>query len=228
MINIYIICIMWTMRLYEILESTQLNEGKSHPIICVDVQPEYANFGNNKRKCEEIINFVTSSTGPVLMFVNAEETGVSSDTIYDVKQYWEETVGYEYDEENDEYIEPIDWSRYKIVDKGFGYLRPWMDEGVDDASIIKTIRALYQYKFSDSRQLIDVNGQNILQDMLGENYRDWMEDMPISVEWISVTLLKQFNGAYIVGGGKDQCLREVELIMNAFNIKYKRISSLVY
>jgi hypothetical protein len=31
-----------------------------------------------------------------------------------------------------------------------------------------------------------------------------------------------------MGGGRDECLREVELLMNAFNIKYKRIDSLVY
>lgn len=216
------------MRLYELLESTQLNEGKSHPIICVDVQPEYANYGNNKQKCEEIIKFVTSSTGPVLMFVNAEDTGISSDTIDDIRQYWEETVGYDYDEENDEYNEIIDWSRYKIVDKGFGYLRSWMDNGIDDSVIIKTIRALYQYKFADSRELIDIDGENILQTMLGNQYKDWMENEAILVEWVSVKLLKQYNGAYIVGGGKNECLREVELIMNAFNIKYKRISSLVY
>ena len=40
--------------------------------------------------------------------------------------------------------------------------------------------------------------------------------------------LKQFNGAYLIGGARDQCLREVELLMNAFNIRYKRIDSLVY
>jgi len=31
-----------------------------------------------------------------------------------------------------------------------------------------------------------------------------------------------------VGGGRMECLREVELLMNAFNIKYKRIDHLVY
>jgi len=55
-----------------------------------------------------------------------------------------------------------------------------------------------------------------------------MEDDPISVNWTSVAQLKRFNGSYIVGGARDQCLREVELLMNAFNIKYKRIDSLIY
>lgn len=50
----------------------------------------------------------------------------------------------------------------------------------------------------------------------------------MSVGWTSVAQLKRFNGAYLVGGGRNECLREVELLMNAFNIKYKRIDSLVY
>ena len=44
----------------------------------------------------------------------------------------------------------------------------------------------------------------------------------------SVGQLRKFNKAYIMGGGRNECLREVELLMNAFNIKYKRIDSLVY
>jgi hypothetical protein len=55
-----------------------------------------------------------------------------------------------------------------------------------------------------------------------------MGDDPLIVNWISVGQLRKFNGAYIMGGGRDECLREVELLMNAFNIKYKRIDSLVY
>ena len=55
-----------------------------------------------------------------------------------------------------------------------------------------------------------------------------MNDDPMIVGWTSVAQLKRFNGAYIVGGGRNECLREIELLMNAFNIKYKRIDSLVY
>jgi hypothetical protein len=41
-------------------------------------------------------------------------------------------------------------------------------------------------------------------------------------------LLNKLSGSYIVGGGRNECLREVELLMNAFNFKYKRIDSMVY
>jgi hypothetical protein len=30
------------------------------------------------------------------------------------------------------------------------------------------------------------------------------------------------------GGGRDECLREIELMMNAFNFKYKRVANWLY
>ena len=210
-------------------------EGKSMPIIVCDVQPEYAYYGNNSHTCEQIVNYVVSATGPVLMFVNAEESGVSGDTIENIKKYWEQTAGgrgdeeYGYDEDdnyenNAESV--INWNRFNVVDKGYGYLRSWMDHGISPAAIIRVIRAMYQHKISDSRQFEDLEID--LPAIVGQEWDQWMWSDPIMVEWVSVAQLKKFSGAYIVGGGRDECLREVELIMNAFNIKYKRVDGLVY
>ena len=213
-----------------------LTEGKSMPVIVVDVQPEYANYGNNAAVCHNIVTFVVNQTGPVLFFANAENTGVSGDTIYDVKRYWEDEV-YEYSGEYDDpyqdpnFKEPIDWSRFTLVDKGYGYLRSWHDQGVDDTVIVKAIRLMYQAKVNDSRQLF--GGENSetyeqgMRDLLGDDYLIGMGDT-ISVGWASVAQLKKFNGAYLVGGGRNECLWEVKVLMNAFNIRYKMIDSLVY
>lgn len=51
---------------------------------------------------------------------------------------------------------------------------------------------------------------------------------PIIVNWTSVKQLRKFNNCYIMGGGRNEYLREVELLMNAFNIKYTRIDKFVY
>jgi hypothetical protein len=216
------------MRLRELI-----TEGKNHPVIVVDVQPEYSgiNDGYENPVFEEIIQFVTNQTGSVLMFVNAEETGVSGDTIDGIRQYWEDTLcdpDDMYDPETDEYQEcdAINWSRFDIVDKGYGYFRSYMDQGVNEKHIIRLIRSMYQNKVSDIRELYETEEE--LQEFFGDAYEDWMPGESFSVEWTSVAQLKKFNGAYIVGGGRTECLREVELLMNAFNIKYKRIDSLVY
>ena len=226
------------MRAYEI------TEGLAHPCIVVDVQPEYSgiNDGNENAVFPQIINFVNRQTGPVLMFVNAEDQGLSGDSVASIKQYWNDIVcpeeqRYSYNDETDEYTEKpncpqINWQRFTIVDKGYGYFRSWMDVGISAATIIRVIRLMYQNRVSDSRQLFGGEESNDyatnMKELIGSEFRPWMLSDPISVNWTSVAQLKRFNGAYIMGGARDRCLREVELLMNAFNIRYKRIDSLVY
>jgi hypothetical protein len=200
-----------------------VTEGLSYPIICVDVQPEYDNPINQK-----IINFVNKQTGPVLFFVNAEEHGVSNDSVQSIQQYWEERTDGSYDDA-DEYTSNINWDRFQIVDKGYGYLRSWMDYGIEDSTIIATIREMYAQKVSDSRELRfpTFNKRTPTQSLI-QGAIDEMGEDPLSVGWASIAQLKKFSGAHLVGGGRNECLREVELLMNAFNIRYKRIDSLVY
>ena len=219
------------MRLAELF--AVLAEGRNQPVICVDVQPEYSGHldGDENPVFEHIIKFVVGQTGPVLMFVNAEDQGLSGDTVADVKLYWEDTVRGEEWNPDDWNPDPIDWNRFKIVDKGYGYLRSWMDQGVSPAAIIKTIREMYQQRVNDSRHLFGGEGPEYeegIQKLLGWEYQPWMLEDGIFTEWTSIAELRRFSGAYIVGGGRNECLREVEILMSAFNIKYKRIDSLVY
>lgn len=205
-----------------------LSEGLNYPIIVVDVQPEYANVGDNARTCEEIIRFVSGRTGPVLMFINAEDTGLSSDTKGEIIHYWDSTMSGDVDY-SDDYTEvesPIDWNRFTIVDKGFGHFRSWMDNGISAGVIIRVIREMYKHRLDDSSQFED--SEIDLEKLVGDEWDAWMWNSPIYVNWTSIAQLRKFNGAYLVGGGRNECLREVELLMNAFNIKYKRIDKLVY
>ena len=193
------------------------------PCIVVDVQPEYSgiNDGDENPVFEEIIDFVNRQTGKVLIFVNAEQDGLTSDTIPHIKQYWEDSG-----------FDPDTWNKVEIVDKGYGYFRSWMDNDVPPAIIIKTIRAMYQAKVNDSRLLFggdsSENYQREFSKFIGPEFQSWMLTDGIMVEWTSITQLKRYSGAYLVGGARNECLREVELLMNAFNIKYKRIDALVY
>lgn len=211
-----------------------ITEGLSYPVICVDVQPVYDNPVNQK-----IINFVTKQTGPVLFFVNAQDTGTTDDHLSDIAQYWEERApGYQPEEEGEDengdyyYKEAqgaINWNRFQVVDKGYGYFRAWMDHGIEESTIIATIRELYRQRVNDTRELEfpPFNRRTATQSLI-QGAIEEMDGDPLIVEWTSIAQLKKFSGAYLVGGGRNECLREVELLMNAFNIRYKRIDSLVY
>lgn len=198
-------------------------EGKNHPVICVDVQPAYRRDMN---KFREIMRFVADQTGPVLMYINAEASDEYDENPETVMQFWNMVLG----QEN----KKIDWNRVKIIDKGYGYFRGLMDAGVDAKIIIALIRYMYQKKVYSAKQLrfpppekqtpVEKEFVKIIKTLDGS--RSWSSDF--TVNWTSVAQLKQFSGSYLVGGARTMCLRELELLMNAFNIRYKRIDSLVY
>lgn len=199
-----------------------LIEGMNSKCIVVDIQPEYTGI-NDGYELPWIDNMMKwlNQQGQVLMFVNAEETGIVDETIGDIKVYWDDS-GYD----------PQKWSQTEVVDKGYGYFRAWMDQGVSEAAIIKTIRQLYAQKKSDTRELFggdeDENYVAQMQELIGHEFEEWMIDDALSVEWTSVSQLKKYNGAYLMGGARDECLKEVTLLMNAFNIKYKLVSDFIY
>lgn len=205
---------------FDKLYTSIISEGRKHkPIIVVDVQPAYSGIfdGDENPIFEDIIKFVNSSTGPVLMFVNAEQDGLTTDTIEDIKVYWED------------YGFNRSWNDIKIVDKGYGYLRSWMDQGVKPSSIQKAIRIMYQQRINDSREIVEDMDDSLASEEWRRILNDpFIPEDSISVNWLSLKQLKQYEGGYLVGGGRKECLEEVELMMNTFNIRYRRIDSLIY
>lgn len=209
------------------MKSKEILEGRNQPLIAVDIQDEYFGWsGPRSLIAKKMIEFANNQNGPILLFYNKQvEYGSLEDN--DIKEYWEH-LGFD----------PKNWRRVKIVPKGFGYLRKWMDNGVKDAVIIKTIREMYLQGVSNTSELYwnkkfgyDKNifrqKQEELTKLTGNYYTHGsMKD--ISVNWTSIARLKEFNGAYIIGGLRTQCLREVTLLMNAFNIKYTLVNSLIY
>jgi len=205
----------------------ELTEGRNTPCIIVDIQPAYDGQYMTFDK-QALGDFLKKQKGPNLMFVNADETGMTEDNVeHEIVPWWdEEILGLDENDEPDYSF----WDRTRIEDKGYGYLRGWMDMGVESSIIIKTIREMYQQKVNDSRELFpdEEDYSYAMEQFLGDAWKDEMADDMISVEWTSVAQLKRYSGCYIMGGGREECLREVELLMNAFNIKYKRIEEFVY
>lgn len=202
----------------------ELTESKNTPCIVVDVQPAYTGMSPNGSiwdGMEPLMHFLNKQTGPILMFVNAEQQGLTEDTIDEIRYFWEENG-----------FDPDNWDRVTVNDKGYGYLRGWMDNGADSRATIKTIREMYAQKVTDSRELFSGDDSEDwfaeMEEFLGSDFEDYMVGDNISVEWLSLAQLKQFSPGYIMGGGKEECLREVQLMMNAFNIKYKEIGEFIY
>lgn len=188
-----------------------LKESTNTPLIIVDVQPEY-DSGAKIVMRNGLVEFVNKHNGPILLFFNGEE--VSNDNKDTVLEYW---LDYGLDEDR---IDDIRWH-----EKTYGFFRSWMDSDVDVSKIIKVLRLMYQKKVYDSREL----DEEILSNLVGDDFYDnFLNDDPLIIPEISIKELREYNNGYICGGGKHECLREITILMNAFNIKYKMLNRFIY
>lgn len=198
------------MRLRELLAESIL----TRPLVVVDVQPAYSNAFNFE---EELADLINKRSGETLMYVNADGTGTTEDTIPDIQYWWMENGM------DEEVIGDLEW-----LDKGYGYIRAPMDSGeVQDGEIIKVIREMYRQKANDSRELFDGDEEQMIE-AFGEENLWWINEDAISVGWLAMDQLKRMSPFYVCGGGQDECLKEVLLMCNALNIKYKVVSRFVY
>lgn len=110
------------------------------------------------------------------------------------------------------------------IDKGYGFFRNWMDLGADQGVIKRAIRYMYEKKVNDSRDIDAEEWKEKFEDFWDERF----EDDGIYLPDISISTLKKWNGGYITGGGKNECLKEIQLLMSAFNIKTKEVKKFIY
>lgn len=183
-------------------------EGLHQPLVCIDIQPEYSRMIHFTR---DLMSFINIRNGrSTLMLVNGEDTGVSSDSISSIREYWE-----------DYGLKRSCYRNLRIKDKGYGYLRSWMDSVPDDI-IIRVIRYMARNKISDSR---DISEGSLLKLFNG---RDPIYDDPISINWLNFRSIGQYNDCLLCGGGRDECLREVSLMFDAYGIRYTLMNRFIY
>ena len=213
------------MEIMELFHPLYLAEASRNiPIIVVDVQPAYERWIKPKFHPSDLAYILNQHSAPILMFVNADEQGMTEDTQSSVAEWW-----------FDHGLEPSLWNsgHFTYYDKGYGFFRDWMDEGVSPRAIIQALRFMYQAGETDSREFFYYQGDydpevgEAFKAAVGPEWDDWMEDAGLFTNWVGVDLLHRHRG-YICGGGRNECLREVTLLMNAFNLKYKLMERFVY
>ena len=87
---------------------------------------------------------------------------------------------------------------------------------------------MFKEKVWDSREIEDEDWKKLL----GDDYDDVEYilnggDM-MNIPDIDVRTLRKFSGSYIIGGGRDEYLAEVQLLMSAFNIRATEIKRYIY
>ena len=198
----------------QIIQKTQLNEKRNNNIVVVDIQPIYEKYFSFN--LEEFTDFL-SKQREILYFYNGESIG-SGDGPEEIIEMFYEASDY-----NNDFLNKLE-NDVIWVDKGYGFFRGWMDEGAEESFIIKAIRLMAARKIWDSREIEPEEWEELFPN----DYEDYMEQDCIYFPDISLKTLKKFSSSYIVGGGKSECLKEVQLLMNAFNIRYKEVRKFIY
>ena len=187
-----------------------ISEANPKSLIVVDVQPVYTHLMQDE--VTAITEFINTKAERVLAYFNGEDAG-ERDTLEDVKQWY-----------LDNGLEEESLAKINFQEKTYAYLRGWMDD-VEERDIIKVVRYMVTNRIQQSDQI----GNSAIVELLGIDVAGEVDDIdPIYIPDIDLSLLKQYNKSYIGGGAKHECLKELTIMMNAFNIKYKLINRFIY
>ncbi len=190
-----------------------ITEARRDSLLLVDFQPAYQSEKFNYNDAiESAIEYINKKQPNVTAFYNGQDVGIE-----DTK---EEVLWHYIEHGLDEDLGHL----FTFKEKSYAWLRNWMDVGVDDSITIKVVRYLVMNKINDSRDIDD----ETFTKLVGEDWADMDRENMIYLPDINVANLKALSGSLMGGGGVHECLKELQLFMNSFNIKYKLVNDWIY
>jgi len=186
-----------------------ITEKRRNDVIVVDVQPSYKSYIDFSML--EFCEFLNGCNN-ILYFYNGMELCLDNES--QVRRFLYEN-GFD------------KWKMKDIqfVDKTYGFLRGWMDMGIDVGIIKKAIRYMMSKRENDSRDIPYEEWLSVIPD-LGDY--EGIDSEPIYLPSFSMAQLKSFQGSYLVGGGRNECLKEVEILLSTFNIHVIKVERFIY
>jgi hypothetical protein len=196
----------------EINENTPLitENAVGRHLIVVDVQPEYAPWmGGMQTELFEYINTHVEELSDLTFLYNGEDTmGMVSEYEYRdwlIENGLDEEIAY----------------KARLYDKGYAFFRNCMDRGGDDEELVNLVKFMRDNDINDSRELDKKFWKAFVKQYGSKNIRELMED---SEDCINIPdlmdFLERYNNVVLVGGGINECLKEVELAMDALEKNY--------
>lgn len=185
-------------------------------LLVVDVQPMY--HQSCEHMVKRLIDKLNKETPETVWYFVAEETGIGGDTEFDVRDY---LANYGLSEEALDGI--------TFVPKDYGFLRGWMDTGIDDETIVDALKLMRQLGLNDSRDLeahaatASPDHEHIMDVVIGDPSEAVFEP------GFDVKPLLSRPRWEVAGGGRYECLKELELYAMSHNIEFNpKDNSLIY
>jgi hypothetical protein len=98
---------------------------------------------------------------------------------------------------------------------------------VGEDAIMKVAQFMIQHNIEDSRD-IEAETGTTLQELMGEDYNPDCEHDPLIVNWLDYDLMRMMDGAMICGGGFNECLAEVRIMLEVLGVRYTLLQHFVY
>lgn len=190
---------------------------KNDKLIVVDIQPQYAKA--MPFSIEQFAKTLRVFQGEILYFFNGSAMGL--DKKEDLVNWYMSSLN-DYSDEFRNFLRNITW-----IEKGFGWLRDSMDEGFNTEDIQIIFLYLLARKYWTTMELKDEEIESLLIDeKLKEKLRN--KEHVLAVPNFDINILKNFDGATICGGAKNECLKELMIIMDALDLKYIKFEPFIY
>lgn len=181
-----------------------MQNNNSPVLIVVDIQPAYDE--ENQYGCENIlheaIEKINNTDQRIICFYVGNDCGGNSKD--DVMYYLLKNG-----------IDEFKLSKIHFIEKDFGFLREWMDNGVKEDVIINTLAYMKANNLKDTRKFSDLDWNMATA---GEHKKNpILEKSMINYPYFHHKVFEkpEIDHMEIIGGGRFECLLEVDLYLKS-------------
>ncbi len=192
-------------------------EGKA--IINVDIQPEYEN--HISFDLMDWVNFINQNAALnniVFLYNGADTLGMIDERSF-------KTWLYDLGVEEDVLINA------RFYDKGYAFFRYCMDSSIDEDNVVDLVKYMVRHDINDSREIDEEMWNNYMEETnhTQQDVRDLLEgaDDMINIPDL-MDFIKNFSNIVLLGGGINECLKEVEIALLSLDKTYNTLSDFVY
>lgn len=190
-------------------KSFYLIELTNRELVVVDVQPAYKKYISFN--VEKFLNEIKEKDySKILYLFNGPDFGFESEK--DIKDWLFETV--DYDDDMCEFIDT-----FKFYEKNYGFYRDLMDSDYDYGDIVKLIKYMSDKNINDSRDIEEDDWKKLKIDNIEPN-TIYIPDV--------LNILKNYNNIDLCGGGRNECLKEIEICLDVIGKDYNLLSKWSY
>jgi hypothetical protein len=204
-------------------EINRINELSGNNIVSgkhlcvVDIQPEYQSHIPFLGHFIDFLNNNYETLGNLTFFYNGQDTlGMIAESDY--KMWWLKNG-------LDEHI--IDQAIF--YDKGYAFFRYCIDEGIDDDQIVNLIKYMIEKDVNDTRDLDKEFWNEFVERFGNEDIRELLEFAGDAINIPELMdELRGYRGVVLCGGGINECLKEVEIALDALGTQYTTLTKYTY